>query len=413
MKVGFIGLGKLGLPVSVAMTQRGHVVYGYDVDELKMRMYRQGIPATGSDEPNLREQLTEALTDGLYLCGSLGEVLNHEPEIVFVAVPTPSLPHGSFDTSYVESVVDNLHIEACKFGRLPVIAVISTVLPMTMREKIAPKTIPSKLCYNPSLIGMGTVIEDFLNPEFVLIGESDNKFGKILEQFYKDVVPADTPILHMTWENAEMVKMRYNTYIGFKIAISNETMELCHKIPHTDCDVVADTLSKATLRVASGAYFRGGMGDGGECHPRDNIALSWLSRKLGLSTNLCEHMMIARELQTEWLAILLQECELPVVIMGKRFKPNSNITTDSASILLKDILDDMEVESWFYDPQIGLTDIPEDPCAFLASIDEEWVNDYPYPSGSVVLDAWRRFTPEDVDRLEKTNVKYVPVGRGK
>jgi len=413
MKVGFIGLGKLGLPVSVAITQCGHTVYGYDVDEGKMEMYGQGIPATGSDEPNLRAQLMEALTDGLYLCDSVREVLLHRPKIVFVAVPTPSLPDNSFDTKYVEQAVNEVHFASVGEGYLPVIAISSTVLPTTVRERLATQTIPTKLCYNPSFIAMGTVIEDFLNPEFILIGTVDGEKNEVLAEFYRSIIHLDTPILHMTWENAEIVKTRYNTYIGMKIVIANENMELCHKIPHADCDIVSDTLSKATTRLTSGAYMRGGMGDGGECHPRDNIALSWLSRKLGVSTNLCEHMMIARELQTEWLAILLQECELPVVIMGKRFKPNTNLTTASTSILLRDILDDMGVQSWFYDPPIGLTYILDEPCAFLASIDEPWVNTYSYPEGSVVIDVWRRFTDGDVERLKESGVEYVALGRGK
>jgi len=209
------------------------------------------------------------------------------------------------------------------------------------------------------------------------------------------------------------VKMRYNTYIGFKIVMANENMELCHKIPHADCDVVSDALSKATKRITSGAYFKGGMGDGGECHPRDQRALAWLGGEIGLSTNLNDYVTLVRKVQTEWLATMLQKYKLPIVIMGKRFKANSGLTTDSASILLHDILASMGVKSWFYDPQLGLTDIPAGPCAFLASIDEDWVNHYSYPSGSVVLDVWRRFTLDDVKALKRRGVEYVPVGRAR
>lgn len=411
MRVGFIGLGKLGLPVSIAMAQKGHTVYGYDVDKEKMERYIQGY--TDLYEPNISAQLGEVIARSLFLCDSLEAVVNNKPDIVFIAVPTPSIPTGAFITDYVEDVIRKLNAITKKQEWFPLVAIISTILPTTMREKLSILMNDQvSLLYNPSFIAMGTVIEDYFNPEFILIGEDCSAAGKFLENFYRTIIPEDTPVLHMTWENAEIVKMRYNTYIGFKIVLANENMELCHKIPHADCDVVSDALSKATKRITSGAYFRGGMGDGGECHPRDQRALAWLGGELGLSTNLNDYVTLVRKVQTEWLATILRKYNLPIVIMGKRFKANSGLTTDSASILLYDILASRGAKSWFYDPQLGLTDIPDGPCAFIASIDEDWVNHYSYPSGSVVLDVWRRFTIDDVKALKRRGVEYVPVGRG-
>lgn len=411
MKVSMVGLGKLGLPVSVAIAQKGHTVYGYDIDKEKMEQYIQGY--TDLYEPNIRAQLGEVIAKSLFLCDSLEEVGNNKPDIVFIAVPTPSLPTGAFITDYVEDVIRKLNTITKKQEWFPLVAIISTILPTTMREKLSILMNDQvSLLYNPSFIAMGTVIEDYLTPEFILIGEESSAVGKFLENFYRTIITEDTPVLHMTWENAEIVKMRYNTYIGFKIMMANENMELCHKIPHADCDVVSYALSKATKRITSGAYFKGGMGDGGECHPRDQRALAWLGGEIGLSTNLNDYVTQVREVQTEWLATMLQKYKLPIVIMGKRFKANSGLTTDSASILLHDILASMDVKSWFYDPPLGLTDIPDGPCAFLASIDEDWVNHYSYPSGSVVLDVWRRFTLDDVKTLKRQEVEYVPVGRG-
>ena len=99
-------------------------------------------------------------------------------------------------------------------------------------------------------------------------------------------------------ENAEAIKVAYNTYISMKIAYANTWMEICHKIPGTDVDQVTGALELATTRIMSPKYLTGGMGDGGGCHPRDNIALSWLARELDLSYDFFEHLMIARERQT-------------------------------------------------------------------------------------------------------------------
>ena len=91
-----------------------------------------------------------------------------------------------------------------------------------------------------------------------------------------------------------------------KIVFANVLMEICHKTG-ANVDEVTDALKLANDRLISGKYFTGGMGDGGACHPRDNIALSWLSRKLNLSFDWFENIMLARQKQTEWLANLMEE----------------------------------------------------------------------------------------------------------
>src|SRR5258708_38705322 len=96
-----------------------------------------------------------------------------------------------------------------------------------------------------------------------------------------------------------------------KIAYANAIMEICHKVPGCNVDEVTAGLSMATGRLLSSKYLAGGMGDGGGCHPRDNIALSWLARELGLRFGFFESLMIARERQTEWLAPFVGAADPP------------------------------------------------------------------------------------------------------
>ena len=95
-------------------------------------------------------------------------------------------------------------------------------------------------------------------------------------------------------------------------------------------------------RIISDRYLSGGMGDGGGCHPRDNIALSWLSDKLGVKFNWFDNIMKQREIQTEWFVKLIEEYgeDRGINILGKSFKPETNIITGSPSILLKNILEE-------------------------------------------------------------------------
>ena len=430
MKVGFVGLGKLGLPVSVAMCNHTrHEFHVYDLDAEKMRRIFRG--ETDLYEPLLVEQLRAALDSGRYLANnSIAELVAQRPDLIFIAVPTPTKKDSAkFSLGYVEQVVEQIGVAARSLEAAPVVAVISTMLPGDTRRSIAPIYAQAsgnpdnarKILYNASFIAMGTTVADFLSPEFVLIGESDPEAGKVLERFYWEIYGNNVPYpygvwlrthslhyLHMTWEEAELTKMAYNTYIGQKIVMANTLMEICHKIGNANVDVVTNALSKATKRLVSTAYMRGGMGDGGGCHPRDNFALAELAEELHLSTNPFEYIMGARLQQARWIAGLLMGCDLPIVLMGKRYKPNTNLTDYSVVFLVETIT---WARSVFYDPLIGLTPTIEGPHVFLISHTFDFIHQLDlYPKDSIIIDPWRCFSTLEVDKLKDRGVKYVPLG---
>jgi UDPglucose 6-dehydrogenase len=267
-------------------------------------------------------------------------------DLVFVAVQTPHRPEyegvtrlpdekADFDYAYLEEAISSVWL-----SRAPVV-VISTVLPGTL-ERLGRN---QGVLYNPFFIAMGTTIQDFRDPEFVLIG-TDHAHPGPLKEFYATI--HDKPLFVTTIKTAELTKVAYNTFIGLKIVFANTMMEICEKTG-ADVDDLMDALSLATQRVISPAYLRGGMGDGGGCHPRDNIALSWLARELGLSYDLFEALMLARECQTEWLAGLAFEEQnssseyKPITLLGKAYKPETNLTVGSPAILLSNILAEWDV----------------------------------------------------------------------
>ena len=414
-----VGLGKLGLPVAVTIALKGHKVLAYDKDEEKMNKYRMGIPDTGSYEPGLNVLLRKALDSGnLMLCDSTTNIWLDRPDIMFVAVPTPSKEDDSFDTSYVTTVLRDIECMPRLVNYTPIIVIISTVLPMTTRTEFAPLT-RYPLVYNPLFIAMGTVVSDYLEPEFVLLGYDntrDNDPVRTMIKFYSSIYEDEKehpPLLHMTWEEAECTKVLYNTVIGFKIIIGNAIMEMCHNIPYANCDTVVESLKYATKRIIGNKYLKGGMGDGGECHPRDNRALSYLSDKLNLTVNPFDFIMESRDYQCGWLAYLLTQHELPIIILGKRFKANTNLTTDSSSIEVARIAENLGGTVHFHDPVLNIEYYPSTPHVFLAAMDEDWTMTYPYPSGSIVYDVWRRFTPKTIEKLKQIGVTYIAVGKGK
>ena len=140
--------------------------------------------------------------------------------------------------------------------------------------------------------------------------------------------------------------------ISTKISFTNTLMEMCYHLPNTDVDEVTNALKMANNRLISGAYMSGGMGDGGGCHPRDNIAMSYLSKKFNLSHNWFENIMLQRENQTNWLAnIILEKTNGRIInILGKTFKAETNLTLGSPAILLKNLLEEKGAKVNQWDP---------------------------------------------------------------
>lgn len=412
MRVAMVGLGRLGCPVSCAMVKKGHTVYGYDiVPELREQLKRG---ETQLYEPNLPEILSWSLKNGLIICDTVESAVSRA-EIVFVAVPTPSNDDNSFDTSYVKDALREIvrAIEKNKSSQYTVISIISTVLPGTVRNEFLPilSDLPPWIygaCYNAQFIAMGTTINDMLNPEFVLIGELDKRSGDMLGAFYSQLV--DAPLLRMSIESAETVKMAYNTMIGFKIVYANTLMEMCDKVPYADCDEVYGAISKANKRLLSPRYLRGGMGDGGGCHPRDNRALSFFAKQLGLSADPFEFVMEARNAQSRELAQVVRKLSddysLPCAILGLTFKPETNLTLDSpAFLLLEHLLEIYLQPAYMYDPIIQPKPLPVCPKIYVIATCHEQFKSYPFEPNSIIIDPWRMLDKTPIDCI------YRPIGK--
>lgn len=288
------------------------------------------------------------------------------------------------------------------------------MLPGTVRRELIPLINDHvKLCYNPFFIAMGTTIRDFLDPEFVLFGMRDPEAAAKAKELYATL--HERPVYETSIENAELIKVSYNTYITMKIAFANTLMEICHKIEGCDVDQVSGGLALGTQRLLSPAYLGGGMGDGGGCHPRDNIALSWLARELGLSYDWFEHIMVARERQTEWLAELVEEHHARrgfdhrrVGIYGRAFKAGTNLTVGSPALLLRTLLEERGFNVAMYDPHIDEGDCPfREPAVYVVATKHAEFGDlsWRYPEESVVIDPWRY-----VPRRPDAEVVHVGVG---
>lgn len=409
MNIGFLGLGKLGLPCALAVDDKGHNVFGYDIDpKVKDILSNKILP--------YREEGAEHLLEKHNIHWSDMTELVSKSDIIFVPIQTPHLPkyegvtrlpdeRVDFDYTWLKSGIKELSTEIEKQGKEKIVIIISTVLPGTISNEIKPllnKYV--KLCYNPFFIAMGTTIKDFTKPEFVLFGVEDEDAYNSAKEFYSTI--HDRPVYKCSIEEAEMIKVTYNTYITMKICLANVVMELSHKLDNINCDNVMGALSLSNERLMSPKYLFGGMGDGGGCHPRDNIALSWLAKKTNLSYDWYENLMICREKQTEWLAdiIIENKNDLPIVILGKTFKKETNLVVGSPSILLKNILTERGFDVLMYDPWIDSDNPPISKKAlYFIGTNHEIFKEYKFTDGSVVIDPWRFLDKQD-------KVKLISIG---
>ena len=370
-KIGFIGLGKLGMPCAEAISDKGFDVAGYDVVR------------KSSDKIEIRDSIED-------LC--------RDRDIVFVATPTPHEEgyDGREPTSHKQ--VKDFNYDSVKkvlskcnkhMGETQSLVLISTVLPGTIRRELAPLVTNVKLLYNPYLIAMGTVADDMISPEFIMIGTKKGNYetaqkAQQLESFY-GMVCEDFPRVEFgTWEEIEAMKIFYNTFISNKIALVNMIQDVAHRLGNMDVDVVTGALSKSTKRIVSPAYMKAGMGDGGACHPRDNIALRWLARELDLGYDMFESIMTARERQAETMAKAILTHGKNIWFSSDSYKPGTDLVDGSSSLLVQ-----------HYVKKHGgrLVNGIENPVEVIVRVHES--DEFTADDKTIIFDPWRTYPTAD------------------
>lgn len=406
MKVGFIGIGKLGLIAAEVMSSK-HEVVGYDTSHV--------------------------VSDKIKVVSSMAEVCK-DRDIIFIAVPTPHekeyegnlpcmhLKPKDFDYSIVKEVLAeaNKHVT-----RSQLVVLISTVLPGTIRRELQPLITAARFIYNPYLIAMGSVAWDMVNPEMIIIGTDTGdktQDAKVLMDFYDTLVTEGTRYEIGTWDEAESIKVFYNTFISTKIGLVNMIQDVAEKSGNINVDIVTSALSRSTHRITGPAYLKAGLGDAGGCHPRDNIALRYLAENLELGYDMFEMIMKAREQQAKNMAqkliSLSKEYKLPIWIHGKAFKPSVSYIDGSYSLLVGHYVELENIPVQYVDPLTGdchdaikgvVLMAHHAPTTYRNVQSECPVRQITYchiEPGSILLDPWRYLLNDEVIEMGCTLVQY-------
>lgn len=397
MKLAIIGCGKLGGPTADLLEELGHDVRRYDI------AHDHGYTHA------------EACSDR---------------DLILIAVPTPhakeydgslpisDLPAKDFDYSMLQVAV----LDASEAAPNTPIVIISTCLPGTTRRLF--NDVGNEIIYNPYLISMGAVQDDLRNPDLIIIGTKDGSRSSAVESLlylHAEMMGINRkphPINEGTWEEAEAIKIFYNTFISTKLGLVNMIQDVAQKIGNMDVDIITKALQSATMRITGPKYMKAGMGDGGPCHPRDNIALRWLAQDLDLGYDLFSAIMGAREQQAKNLArFLVDTAEVygqRIFIHGKSFKPGVPYCDGSYSLLIGHYVKELSGEEPRYlDPCTGETARPVQGTILLAhnpsvtynySVDD--AKQYcEFLPGSQIVDPWRSYKTAD------PSIKVIYYGR--
>ncbi len=431
-----IGLGKLGASMLAGIAGRGFNVIGVDVGQRAVELINAGRAPV--QETNL-EQIIAANSERL--CATLSHreaILNSD--VTFVVVPTPSDGHGAFSLQYVAEAFREIGRALAGKDSYHNIVLTSTVLPGSTRYGLLPilereseKTCGRDfgLCYSPEFVALGSVIHDFLNPDFNLIGQFDDRAGEQLEACYAEIMENNPPCQRMSIENAELTKIALNAFVTTKITFANMLADLCERIPGGDVDAVTNALGWD--RRIGRKYLTGALGYGGPCFPRDNAALGFFARALGTRADLAETTdYINRSLPDKFVE-RLQAMIRPgstTAVLGLAYKPFSHVTEKSQGLYIANALSAAGVRVVVYDPLAGEAARSElqDRAVILDSITDCLAQadivlittpdpafgkltaaDFEEAKSTVtVVDFWRIL---DKELAGRPNINYIPVGR--
>lgn len=428
LAVSIVGLGKLGAPIAACIAASGIRTFGADIDEQVVRSINCSIPPvreTGLSDKlfEARSMLTATINTGWAVSQS---------NLTVVLTPTPSKLSGEFSLEYILPVCEDIGRALSVIDRWHLVEIMSTVTPgdcedsiKAVLEKSSGKRCPDDfgLCYSPEFVALGTVIRDFLDPDFVLIGEIDERSGQFVEEVYSKVYENDPPYIRMDLVDAELTKLALNAFMTTKITYANLLAKLCELLPGADVDVVTQALGFDS-RIAP-KYFKGALGYGGPCFPRDSVALAALARRLGIDPGLPREVDRLNRAEPARVVELvrgkLSEGDR-VGVLGLTYKPGTSVTEESQALAIARGLVVSGHEVIAFDP-MGMDAAREDLLGvdFASSVCQlversqvivlavPWLEFKQLEDMSlkdkVIIDCWRML---DVDKID---AEYVAIGR--
>ena len=420
--IAVFGLGKLGACIAASLASRGFRVMGIDVDRSKTEALAKGLAPV--EEPLLQKTIRQARSR-LKATMDPREAVRHS-DVSFFIPPTPSLGDGSFSNEYLLRAVEGAARAVHELRKgFHLFVVNSTVTPGTcdgvlrpFLEKILQGECGKKfgLCYNPEFIALGDVLRGLLEPDFVLIGESDEASGAALERVYKRFCKKAPSIERMSNINAELAKISLNCAVTTKISFVNQLSAICAEIPGADARVILRAIGND--RRIGQDYLKPGLGFGGPCFPRDNRLFQYVAQSAGVDAALAHATdKINENVNQRLLETVLAHSPAggPVGVLGLAYKPFTAVVDRSPGIWLCQQLAECDRQVFAHDYLAGASarsTLPNDriqvfdePVEMIRNGCQTFVITCPWPDykklfesqagelgrrGAVIVDPWRQ-----------------------
>ena len=402
MHIAVIGSGYVGLVTGACFAEFGVDVICVDVDTEKIARLSNG--ESPIYEPGLDQILQKNLQAGRLRFTTDIAAAVKQSLVIFIAVGTPPKSDGSADLSFVESVARQIaeHMDSYK-----VVATKSTV-PVGTGKRLAQIIVDHQstktefsVVSNPEFLREGAAIADFMRPDRVVIGGSDEQAIAIMRDLYRPLYLIETPFVITSLEGSELIKYAANAFLATKISFINEIANLCERV---GCDVHDVARAIGMDRRIGPKFLHAGPGFGGSCFPKDTAALSVIGRQFSAPTRIVDAVIEVNQLQRLAMIPKIEKLaggELKgkrIGVLGLAFKPETDDIRDAPALdIIRGLL------------ERGATVIAFDPVAAdearkVLPMIEYVANEYDAAKDAdalVLVTEWNQFRALDMNRLRK------------
>jgi UDPglucose 6-dehydrogenase len=349
--INFIGLGKLGLPLSCLLAEAKFKVNAYDRNPHTIDSLKKGtVPFF---EPNLNKLFSKVKKNFVSLNIEINtSILLNDKTVILVDTQDP-------DFGYSKNNIENVIIQIAKIFKNAKPHFHSIIISSTMtvgdieylinlmeRESNWLRNRDFSIVYVPDFVKLGSVLEDFRNPEFIMVGAPSEKAFNIVKSVWSRFVRKNTHFGHLNYSEAELGKIALNAYIVNKISFANHLGLIAEEIGNVNPNKITSLIG-LDKRISS-LFFKAGMPYGGTCFPRDAKAYTDLGRKYGQPAL---HLEFAEKINSAVLKSIYFKSKLgkSIGVIGVSFKPDSPVMIDSPSLKLMRMLVEDGKEVFYFD----------------------------------------------------------------
>jgi UDPglucose 6-dehydrogenase len=417
--ISIIGFGKLGSAMGVSFAEKGFDVKVYDKNKSLIDKFRT---KKAPFREKMLSQLLKKNFDKLYFADNIDTVIE-ETDLTFLIVPTPIEKNGAYSLKYIFDCIDNMSNALSKKTNHSIV-LTSTVMPQSCNEKIIPylkKMVPNcqiNFFYSPEFISIGNIIDEFINPRLILIGNNKNENSDVLKIIYKKLCGGNVKIFQSSIENIEIAKMAVNCTMTTRISLMNSFSQVCEKTKNADVDDVSEIIKSFFLNFDKG--FLAGLPYGGPCLPRDNIAMGNYFKLKGIQNYIPKATdNVNNSIVSNISNILRKKNIKKLLILGLSYKNDTPETTESSALdLIERVKQDIEITIFDenlkdIDPKIiiGLKRVNDlkselqDYETIVLMKNKDYLKNYNLNQNVLVIDPWRLYKKKFT-----LNKNYIPLG---